>query len=111
MSPISLNGVDKILTLTKMASNFYYNWLMVLFTKTKVLVVNSLGIINCIFVSIDFSNVLYEFSGPRLERECTEAATLGEVKLESGSVVSVPIYAIHRHPDFYPDPETFQPER
>lgn len=40
-----------------------------------------------------------------------EAATLGEVKLETGSVVSVPIYAIHRHPDFYPDPETFQPER
>ncbi|XP_046680604.1 cytochrome P450 3A2-like [Homalodisca vitripennis] len=47
----------------------------------------------------------------RLERECVEGVKVGEAQLEPGVVVSVPIYAIHRHPDFYPDPETFEPER
>lgn len=47
----------------------------------------------------------------RLERECVEATTVGEVKLEPGCVVSVPIYAVHRLPDNYPDPTTFEPER
>ncbi|XP_054257140.1 cytochrome P450 3A11-like [Macrosteles quadrilineatus] len=47
----------------------------------------------------------------RLERECVENTTLGEAKVEQGTLVSVPIYAIHRLEEYYPDPETFQPER
>ena len=33
------------------------------------------------------------------------------IKIPKGTAISIPIHAIHRDPDFYPDPETFNPER
>jgi len=47
----------------------------------------------------------------RLERECIDDVKVGEVQLKPGCVVSVPVYAIHRLSDNYPDPLTFQPDR
>lgn len=36
---------------------------------------------------------------------------IGGQTLPVGSGVLVSIYAVHRHPDFYPEPDTFKPER
>lgn len=47
----------------------------------------------------------------RLERICVEDAHLGDANLQKGILVSVPVYAIHRHSEFYPEPDTFDPER
>lgn len=47
----------------------------------------------------------------RVERVCTEDVQLGEMNLKKGILVSVPTYAIHRHSEFYPEPDTFDPER
>lgn len=47
----------------------------------------------------------------RLERKCTEEVIWGETRITPGTLVSVPLYAVHRLPEFYPDPEKFDPER
>lgn len=33
------------------------------------------------------------------------------VQLQKGTVVVIPIFAIHRDPEFYPNPEEYRPER
>lgn len=52
-------------------------------------------------------------STPILTRVCTEDYTVPGTSLviEKGTSVVLPIFAIHRDPDFYPDPEKFDPER
>uniref|UniRef100_A0A1B6LYT0 Cytochrome P450 n=1 Tax=Graphocephala atropunctata TaxID=36148 RepID=A0A1B6LYT0_9HEMI len=48
-------------------------------------------------------------------RECTRPITLDidgkSVNIPVGSPVVVPVYAIHHDPQYYPDPEVFDPER
>lgn len=49
-------------------------------------------------------------------RECTEAIELEglkgkKYKMKVGDGVMIPIYSIHRDPDYYADPENFIPER
>lgn len=34
-----------------------------------------------------------------------------EVELNTGDMIMIPIYAIHRDPQYFPDPEKFDPER
>ena len=31
--------------------------------------------------------------------------------MPAGAYITIPIYALHRHPDVWPDPERFDPER
>ncbi|XP_077564655.1 cytochrome P450 3A13-like [Haemaphysalis longicornis] len=51
--------------------------------------------------------------GPRVERSAVEDYTLGDrgIQIPEGGVVIVPIYSMHRDPEFFPEPETFKPER
>lgn len=46
-----------------------------------------------------------------LPRQNREADQLGDYPLAAGSIVFLAPYLIHRHPTFWPDPETFDPER
>jgi cytochrome P450 len=46
-----------------------------------------------------------------LARRAREAVKVGDYDLEKGSIVFTPIYAMHRRPDLFPDPERFDPER
>lgn len=49
----------------------------------------------------------------RLERRCIKPWRIPGTKidLEVGTMVGVPATAIHHDPEYYEDPETFNPER
>ncbi|KAB0791870.1 hypothetical protein PPYR_03670 [Photinus pyralis] len=46
-------------------------------------------------------------------RECTKTYTIPntDVVLKKGSFIFIPVYGIQMDPDYYPDPEKFDPER
>jgi len=46
-----------------------------------------------------------------LERQCVEDVTLHGVDFRAEDIVSIPVWAIHRDPDLWPQPEVFDPER
>jgi cytochrome P450 family 6 len=50
---------------------------------------------------------------PNLIRVCTKPYTIPgtNVLIEKGTPVIIPIYAIHRDPLYYSDPDRFDPER
>uniref|UniRef100_F1L055 Cytochrome P450 3A24 n=1 Tax=Ascaris suum TaxID=6253 RepID=F1L055_ASCSU len=48
---------------------------------------------------------------PRNDRKCESDITVGGVKIEKGTFVYLPTYAIHYNEHFYPNPEKFDPER
>lgn len=49
----------------------------------------------------------------RNERRVEEDCYLGDtnIKLNKGMLISIPVYAIHRDPEWYPEPDSFKPER
>ena len=48
---------------------------------------------------------------PVLTRIATEDMELGGTRLEAGSLIVMPIYAIHRHRRLWQDPDRFDPQR
>lgn len=48
-----------------------------------------------------------------LNRRCTEKYTFADrnITIDVNTVVLVPVYAIHHDPEYYPEPERFDPER
>jgi cytochrome P450 len=46
-----------------------------------------------------------------IERDAVEDDTVAGVAVPAGSLVAVPPYLVHRHPEFWPDPAGFDPER
>lgn len=51
--------------------------------------------------------------GVRIERAACEDYVLGEtgIKIPKGCIVGIPVYAMHRDPEFFSDPDAFKPER
>ncbi|XP_054710125.1 cytochrome P450 3A8-like [Uloborus diversus] len=48
----------------------------------------------------------------RSERRAEEDCLLGDdIVLKKGMLISIPVYAIHRDPEWYPEPDAFKPER
>jgi cytochrome P450 len=47
----------------------------------------------------------------RLDRTCNKDYQYGDIKISKGQIISVPIWALHHDPEFYPDPYKFDPER
>ena len=48
---------------------------------------------------------------PVVMRQALEDMTLGGIELPKGSILLVPIYALHRHKKLWPDPDRFDPDR
>lgn len=50
---------------------------------------------------------------PRLERSTYEDYVLGDsgIRVPKGCVIGIPVYAMHHDPEFFPNPETFDPDR
>lgn len=46
-----------------------------------------------------------------LERTAKEDIFVGEFPVKKGTVITVPIYSLHRDPSLFPDPEKFDPSR
>jgi cytochrome P450 len=48
-----------------------------------------------------------------LERSASEDIVLGseQIKVNKGDIIHVPVYALHRDPENFPEPESFKPER
>ncbi|KAJ7381555.1 Thromboxane-A synthase [Desmophyllum pertusum] len=44
-------------------------------------------------------------------RLCSESCTLNGVHFIEGTAVMVPVYHLHRDPEYWPDPNTFDPDR
>ncbi|KAH7673105.1 cytochrome P450 3A4-like protein [Aphelenchoides avenae] len=62
------------------------------------------------------SQVIYEtlrMCPPAVQtnRECNEPVTLQGIPFEVGTLMTVPVFAIHYNPEYYPDPEKFDPDR
>jgi len=50
--------------------------------------------------------------GARVERRCdVDEYNLNGIKLKKGCLFTVPLYSLHHNPEFYPDPEKFDPDR
>ncbi|XP_077424365.1 cytochrome P450 3A30-like [Vanacampus margaritifer] len=47
----------------------------------------------------------------RLERVAKSSVDVSGVTIPKGTVVMVPVYALHRDPSLWPEPDTFKPER
>lgn len=71
--------------------------------------VSKLKYLNCV---ISESLRLYP-PAIRVERTACEDCVLGEsgLRLRKGTVVTIPVYAMHHDPDNFPDPKKFDPER
>lgn len=46
-----------------------------------------------------------------IARRATEETAFGGYRIPAGAYLSITMYSLHRHPDYWPDPERFDPER
>ena len=47
----------------------------------------------------------------RTSRECSEDITIKGFTLPKGLLVQVPIYYLHHNPEYWPEPDRFDPNR
>jgi cytochrome P450 len=49
--------------------------------------------------------------GPYGAREATEDLVLGDYTVPAGTTIFYPFWAVHMNPEYWPDPEVFDPDR
>ncbi|KAJ3645285.1 hypothetical protein Zmor_022951 [Zophobas morio] len=70
------------------------------------------------YMDMVVSESLRKWPNPVLDRICTKSYTIDPkypderpVHLRKGDVIWLPVFGIHRDPQYYPEPERFDPER
>lgn len=50
---------------------------------------------------------------PNTARKCTKDYKIPDTNLviPKGTTIEIPIYSVHRDPEYYPEPDMFDPER
>ena len=46
-----------------------------------------------------------------IARRCTEETEFGGYRIPRDAYIAITLCALHRHPDYWPDPERFDPDR
>lgn len=66
----------------------------------------------CLQIDVQTS-VFYRLYPPaaRLERMAKETVKINGIIIPKGMTVMIPVYALHRDAELWPDPEEFKPER
>lgn len=57
-----------------------------------------------------FVNRLYP-PAPRLDRVAKETVKINGITIPKDMTVMIPVYALHRDPELWPEPEEFKPDR
>ena len=47
----------------------------------------------------------------RVDRVASEDVTVNGINIPKGMIVNTTIYPVHHDPDYWPEPETYDPER
>lgn len=66
--------------------------------------INTYNILNCLV------NRLYPPAG-RLDRVAKKTVEIRGITIPKDMIVMIPVYALHRDPDLWPEPEEFKPDR
>uniref|UniRef100_UPI0035900510 cytochrome P450 3A24-like isoform X1 n=1 Tax=Myxine glutinosa TaxID=7769 RepID=UPI0035900510 len=70
------------------------------------------GVMQLPYLDMVISETLRKFPiAIRLERVCKDSTELGGLHVPRGMVIGVPLFALHRDPSIWPEPEEFRPER
>ena len=59
-----------------------------------------------VYIAIQWNTLLC-----RTARHCQKTCTIGGVTILEGSLVVIPIYSLHHSPEYWENPEEFEPER
>ncbi len=51
------------------------------------------------------------FHTVRIERQCSTEIVLDGIRLQPGDDVAAAVNVIHKNPEYYPEPEKFDPDR
>jgi len=54
---------------------------------------------------------MYLYAGFLTSRECAQDCDIKGLHIKKGTPIMTSIYSIHHDPEFYPEPEKFDPER
>lgn len=76
----------------------------------NTLTLNTLGSLEYVFAVVKETMRLYPPFW-MIGREAVAADQLGDFRVRPGDTVVAPTFAMHRHPSFWPEPESFNPER
>ena len=60
---------------------------------------------------INSNSMILFFTGFRTDRMCVKTTTVKGITIKEGSDILIPIHLIHRDPQYWEEPDKFDPDR